>query len=275
MPYPQIINLLNSTAWAILPEKMKVIMDFLSIRLANQTTVPIKAASPRQYSSPNKKVVVMGMVGTISQRVDMMTEYSGGVSTDSFGKVFDDAVSDPAVKSIIIDVDSPGGSVYGLEGLTTKIRNARSQKRIIAVANSLMASAAYYIGSAATKIIATPGAQVGSIGTIVVHVDQSKAMEDAGLKYTFITAGKYKALGNDSEPLSEEALKYYQGMVDQYYDMFISAVSSGRGISKQKVKEDYGSGKLLSAKDALKVGMIDQIRTFEEVVNAEYRRYQR
>jgi signal peptide peptidase SppA len=191
------------------------------------------------------------------------------------GRQIDQLANDPSVKSIILDVDSPGGSVFGLEELTQKIRSAASNKRIIAVSNSMMASAAYYTGSAATKTYAAPGSQVGSIGTIAVHIDQSEALEAAGLKYTFITAGKYKALGNAASPLDETSKAYYQDQVDQYYDMFLNAVAKNRGVSKSVVKSDYGQGKVLSAKDALKVGMIDGIRTLEDVIDMELRRYKR
>ena len=277
--FKQIINAMNSSVWAIQPEKMEIIMKFLSIRLTGQkisdeTISAVTQSQPEMFSQ--KKTVVLPIFGTITQHADMMSEYSGGTSTDKLGAMFDNAMSNPSIKSIILNIDSPGGSVYGLEELTTKIRNARGKgKRIIAVANSLMASAAYYIGSAADKIVASPGAQVGSIGTIAVHIDQSKAIEEAGYKYTFFTAGKYKALGNNTEPLSEDAVDYYQTMVDRYYDMFVSAVAQNRGISKQDVKSNYGQGKVLIAQDAVKVGMVDQIRTLEEVIKQEERRYSR
>jgi signal peptide peptidase SppA len=197
------------------------------------------------------------------------------VSTDSIGSQIDQLANDPSVRSIILDVNSPGGSVYGLEELTSKIRSAASKKRVVSVANSMMASAAYYTASAATKTFAAPGSQVGSIGTIAVHVDESAALEAEGVKYTFITAGKYKALGNNAEPLTPDAQAYYQDQVDQYYDMFLGAVAKNRGVAKSLVKSDYGQGKVLSAKDALKVGMIDGIRTLEDVIGMELRRYQR
>ena len=273
--YPQIINELNSIVWAITPEKMEMIMSVLSPRLTGGDIPEFEAAIRRDSRRVEGKVVVLPMVGTMTQRASMFTETSGMLSTDSLGKVIESLANDPSVKSIILDIDSPGGSMFGLEEMTQKIRAAAGQKRVIAVANSMMASAAYYTGSAASKVYAAPGALVGSIGVIMTHVDHSAALDSEGVKYTFVTAGKHKALGNSTEPMGDEALAYMQGLVDQGYESFIAAVATNRKVSKTKVKEQYGQGKVLTAKDALSVGMIDGIRTLDQVIDMELRRKQR
>lgn len=273
--YPQIMNEINSLAWAIMPEKMEIMMKVLASRMDGGPHVDYEAAERQQSRSVGSKVVVLPIDGTMTQRASLMTQHSGMISTDTVGKQIDQLANDPSVRSIILDVNSPGGSVYGLEELTSKIRSASAKKRVISVSNSMMASAAYYTASAATKTFAAPGSQVGSIGTIAVHVDESAALEAEGVKYTFITAGKYKALGNSAEPLNPDAQAYYQEQVDQYYEMFVSAVAQNRRTSKSKVKEQYGQGKVLSARDALAVGMIDGIRTLEEVIDIELRKNKR
>jgi signal peptide peptidase SppA len=272
--YDQIINAFNSMAWAIQPEKFELIMQVMSYRLAGGPAPEIEAVARRKPRQEGK-VVVLPMVGTMTQRADIMTEHSGMLSTDTFGRMIEGFANDPSVKSIILDIDSPGGSLFGLQELTGKIREASSKKRVVAVANSLMASAAYWTGSAATKVYGAPGSLVGSIGVISTHIDHSVALEQEGIKYTFVTAGKYKALGNSTEPISEETLAYMQGLVDQGYDQFLGAVSKNRGVSKSTVKSDYGQGKVLTAKDALKAGMIDGIRTLDEVIGMEIRRQRR
>ena len=273
--YAQIISELNSLTWAIMPEKMETIMQMLSLRLAGGDVPEFEAVARRETRRAEGKVVVLPMVGTMTQRASMMTEHSGMLSTDTFGKVIDQLADDPSVKSIILDIDSPGGSMFGIEELTQKIRAAGNKKRVVAVANSLMASAAYYTGSAASKVYAAPGALIGSVGVIMTHVDHSEALSAEGVKYTFVTAGKYKAAGNTTEPLSEDSRAYMQGLVDQGYDMFLSAVAQNRRVSRSKVKEHYGQGKVLTDKDALSVGMIDSIRTLDEVISMELRRKQR
>ena len=274
--YDQIINAFNNQVWAIMPDHMEMIMRWLGPRLAGGPIPELEAAVPRpQRRTEGGKVVVLPMVGTMMQRANMMTEHSGMMSTDSVGKMIDQLANDPSVKSIVLDIDSPGGSMFGVEELTQKIREASSKKRVVAVANSLMASAAYYTGSAATKVFAAPGSLVGSIGVIMTHVDHSEALAAEGVKYTFVTAGKYKALGNAAEPIGEDALAYMQGLVDDGYNQFLSAVAQNRNVSKATVKSDYGQGKVLTPKDALSAGMIDGIRTLDQVVDMELRRQRR
>lgn len=259
----------------ILPEKMDVLLAFLEARI-NSRDFPydvVNVPSPEsraatKFKNVNGDIAIMELTGTIAQRMGIMEAASGGTSTEAFGIKFDELANDPKIKAIVMDVDSPGGSAFGLEELSTKIRQARKPGRpIIAIANSLMASAAYYIASAADEIVATPGGQVGSIGTILVHTDISKTNEMIGIKKTIIKAPLNKGESNPFEPLSEGDAVALQNTVDQYYDMFVSAVATNRSISKATVKTDFGQGRLLTTRDALAAGMIDRIGTLESVVS--------
>lgn len=276
--YPMLINAINSSVWAIMPEKMEVIMSFLSHRLKNIPVMSqdvhheIDAAAQRSTANISGSIAILPIVGTVTQRMDLMSALSGGTSTNMVGKEFDRLVNDSDIAAIILEVDSPGGSVYGLEELSTKIRNARGKKPIVAIANSLMASAAYYIGSAADEIVVTPGGEVGSIGTIAIHLDTSAADEKDGLKYTIVKAGDFKAIGNSYEPLDDVAKEYLQQMVDQYYSMFISAVSANRGISEDDVKKNYGQGKVFVANEAVKQGLADRVETLDQTIARVSRR---
>lgn len=268
--YPMLINAINSSVWAIMPEKLDVIMSFLSQRLTNNSFTEQEIRSNiEQETSVSKagSIAVLPILGTITQRMDMMSCLSGGTSTNQVGKAFDQLVNDADISAIILEIDSPGGSVFGLEELSNKIRGARGKKPIIAVANSLMASAAYYIGSAADEIVATPGSEIGSIGTICVHLDTSKSDEQEGFKYSLIAAGDFKGLGNRYEPLNEDALGYLQDRVDEYYGMFVSAVAKNRGISKGDVRNNYGQGKVFVSGEAMKKGLVDRIETLEQTIS--------
>jgi signal peptide peptidase SppA len=267
--YPMLINALNSSVWAIMPDKLDIIMSFLSRRLVSDFVPEHDVKDAEQGQSIVNKagsIAVLPIIGTMMQRMDWISAMSGGTSTDSIGKAFDKLVNDADISAIILEIDSPGGSVYGLEELSNKIRSARGKKPIVAVANSLMASAAYYVGSAADEISVTPGGEVGSIGTIAVHLDTSKADETEGFKYTLIKAGEFKGLGNSYEPLNKDGQGYIQGMVDQYYDMFVSAVAKNRGIGKEDVRKNYGQGKVFIASDAVKQGLADRVETLEQTI---------
>ena len=269
--YTKIINAVYGSAWAIQPEKLEAILDFLRYKaddgiLSEEEIEKVMATRSVRSSRVSGQVAVIPLVGTISQRIGMMAESSGGISTERFARNFDEAMANKSVGAIVIDTDSPGGSVYGVSELSNHIYSARGTKPIVAVSNSLMASAAYWIGSAADEIVVTPGGEVGSIGVLSVHTDISKAEEEMGIKYTIVKAGKYKAEGNPHEPLSDEALTEYQSRVDEYYDMFVGDVARNRGTSKNKVLNDFGQGRVVGASQAVAAGMVDRVATLDKVI---------
>jgi len=268
--YSQIVSGITNTAWAIMPAKMDEIMCLVENRIAGIDAGDFQAGSKRTRSQ-FAKTAILPLYGVMSQKMNMMTQFSGGTSTEIFGNWFDDAMADDSVGRVVIDVDSPGGSVYGIAELSRKIFRARGTKPVIAVANSLMASAAYWVASAADEIHVTPGGEVGSVGVIAVHVDKSEANKQDGYKVSYITAGKYKAEGNSDEPLSEEAQGYMQKRVDEYYSMFVSDVARNRGLSTDAVIASFGQGRVVGADEAIKNKMANKKSTFEFVLKSSTR----
>lgn len=155
--------------------------------------------------------------------------------------------------------------MYGVQELSDKIYYNRGKKPIIGVANSEAFSAGYWLPSAFDKLYVTPSGQVGSVGVIATHADESAAIEKDGVKYTFVTAGKYKAEGNSTEPLSEEAHGRLQQIVDTYYATFVGHVARNRGVTPKQVEESYGQGRTFTAGEALARGMVDGIKTLDQV----------
>ena len=226
----------------------------------------IQAAAPRAARSATGSIAVLGLYGPIMQRAGMMDMCTGGTSTQAFTQSLRSAMTDDTVSQILIDIDSPGGSVFGVAELAAEIRAARGTKPIIGVANSMAASAAYWIGSACSEFYCTPSGQVGSIGVIAAHEDVSKALEAEGVNVTLITAGKYKAEGSPYGPLDEEALRSIQSDIDGYYADFTSAVAKGRGVSVDAVRSDMGQGRMLRGDAAMSAKMIDGVMNFDDVV---------
>lgn len=216
-------------------------------------------------------IAVLPLYGVVTQRGNMADDISGpgSCSTQQFTQSLRAALADPSVGQILIDIDSPGGSVYGVPELADEIFNARGQKPIIGVANSLAASAAYWIGSACSELYCTPGGEVGSIGVYTAHTDMSQALAEDGVTVSLISAGKYKTEGNPYQPLDEEARAAIQASVDGYYAMFTKAVSRGRGagVSIAQVRDGMGQGRCLMATDALAANMVDGVMTFDDVVS--------
>jgi signal peptide peptidase SppA len=151
--------------------------------------------------------------------------------------------------------------------LAEEIRSARGKKPIIAVSNASMASAAYWIGSAASELVVTPSGQVGSIGVFSIHEDHSKQLAEEGVAVTLIRAGKYKTEGNPFEPLSDEARAAVQGEVDRYYSLFTRDVAKGRRVDVEAVRNGFGQGRMVNAQDALKLGMVDRVATLDDVLS--------
>lgn len=177
-----------------------------------------------------------------------------------------EALADVAVGAIVLDIDSPGGSVYGIEELAAEVRAAKAQKPIVAIANPLAASAAYYLASAASDVVVTPSGEVGSVGVYSLHLDWSRALDQEGVTPTFIFAGEHKVEGNPYEPLTDDARQALQAGVDRYYDMFVRAVAKGRGVSVADVRVSFGQGRVVGPKEAIAARMVDAIGTLDDAI---------
>jgi HK97 family phage major capsid protein len=262
-----------NTPWALMPEKLEAIVDVLAVRAqepplsADDLQARIGAAKrDRPGTEFRGNVAVIPLFGTIMPRANMMTEMSGATSVAQWIQDVRAAVANPDIGAVVLDVDSPGGAVSGVMEAADALNALRGQKPIVAVANGLMASAAYWLASQADSIAASPSSEVGSIGVYTVHRDLSRAMENEGVRHTVVRAGKYKAEALPFAPLTPEAHEAMQSKVDEAYDAFLGAVARGRGVSVDAVRAGYGEGRVLSAAKALAAGMIDRVATLDEVV---------
>ena len=282
--YSQVISYIREQPWAIKASYLAVMRDIIHYRNAGGDLTPeetqarigpsdrfiqeLQAQQDRAQSQGAGIVAVIPIFGLIAHHAYMVEDISGprGTATERVSERIRNALDDPNVEKIVLNIHSPGGSVYGVEELAAEIRSARGKKPIIAVANAMAASAAYYIASAASEIVVTPSGEVGSIGVFSAHQDLSEALKMEGVKITLIAAGKYKTETNPFEPLSDEAREYEQSMVDKYYGLFVNAVAKGRGVPAATVRRDFGQGRMVTAKDAVAAGMADRIGTLDETL---------
>lgn len=169
-------------------------------------------------------------------------------------------IKNKEVKEIILDMDSPGGSVLGVAALAEYIYKARSTKPIIAYVNSMAASAAYWLAAACSKIVlASETTVVGSIGVVYVHVDSSQMHEKMGYKITEIVAGKYKRVASENAPLTEEGRKSLQETIDYFYNVFLISVAKYRGKTVENILE-VAEGKDFIGTQAIQNGLADEIK---------------
>lgn len=224
---------------------------------------PMQASAARSTGSNRGTVAVVPVYGPMMQHGSVWDEFFGLASMDAIAARLAGAVADPGVQSIVLDVSSPGGEVYGSTELAGAVRAAAAAKPVVAVANSLAASAAYWAISGASEIMVSPSAEIGSIGVYAVHEDWSAALDQEGIKVTLVSDGEGKTDGNPYEPLSEEALADLQASVTRMYGMFVADVAKGRGVSAATVKGKWGAH-LYGAKESVEMGMADKVGTLAD-----------
>jgi signal peptide peptidase SppA len=269
-----------TTPWALMPERLQAMAGVLSRWSAGEPPTDeamFQIQSERVLRDTRKQmaaanagsgIAVLPLYGVVTQRGNMVDDISGpgSTSTQQFTSALRQVLADDTVGQILIDIDSPGGSVYGVAELASLIVKARAQKPVVAVVNSLAASAAYWIGCSASDFYVTAGGEVGSIGVWQAHFDYSKALEEEGVKTTLVSAGKFKVEGNPYVPLDPEAQAFMQSRVDDYYNAFIQAVAVGRGVTVDDVRSGMGEGRVLGADAALAQRMVDGIASFDDVL---------
>jgi capsid assembly protease len=272
-----VLAFLRSHPWAMLPEAFETMLSILAGQ-AIATPDVLRAAFGGQPDADDDndgekpypvmvRTAVIPVFGVIGHRMNMMSRMSGGTSTQQIARDVTTASLDPDVDSIVLDINSPGGGVYGLREAHGAIRRAREEKRIIAHINGLGASAAYWLASGAHEIAITPSGEAGSIGIFGVHEDWSQHFADRGIKPTVFRAGAHKNDDNPYEALTDSARKALQARVDEYYGYFVADVAEGRQTTAAKVRAGYGEGWVLTAPAALEAGMVDRMVEFDEVLD--------
>lgn len=274
-----ILSAFASQVWALEPKYLETMSAVLQRWAAGVPATPevmadveaaqaARAARKQAAANVGGGIAVLSLYGLITQRAAMVDEISGsgGTSTQKFSQSFREAMGDDTIGGIIIDIDSPGGSVFGVQDLYDEIMAARGIKPVYGFVNSLCASAAFWIGSACTQLYATKGSQAGSLGVYTCHENFAEAMKMAGISVEFISAGKYKVEGASNGPLTDEGRAFTQSQINAYYSAFASSVAKGRGTPIGQARDGMGEGRCLLAEDALAAGMIDGIDTFDGVV---------
>jgi len=255
--------------WALEPEMLAVVVAILSRRLAGDDTHPDVMALAQQKRHEQvvpKGIGVIPMYGVMAPKMNMFSEISGGTTYQQSTALLREAVNTKDISAIVLDWDSPGGNVQGADEFAHEVMKARAIKPVISQVNYRMCSAAYWIGACATEIVAAPSGVVGAIGVYSIHDDLSKALADKGVKRTYISKGKYKVDGNETEPLTDETKTRWLAELEVPYTKFINAVAHGRGVSASAVRAGFGEGRAVQADDALALGMVDRIATFDDTL---------
>lgn len=264
---PHLAARVFNTPLLISRAKLEVILAVIGTRVGlPETGASVPVPPPRTASSTTGApgIAVIPIHGTLVRRTGGMDALSGLTSYDALGASLDAALADASVHGILLDVDSPGGEAAGVFDLADRISSARNTKPIWAVVNDEGFSAAYALASAASRVILTRTAGVGSIGVIALHVDQSQKDAQDGYRYTAITAGAHK---NDFSPhteLGESARALIQAEVNRLHALFVATVARHRGLTSEAVAAT--EARLFFGEDALQARLADQIGTFSDAL---------
>src|SRR5215471_5380691 len=268
--YIHIKSKIVDSIWLITPAGLDVILGIVEDRFNNGKRLDLPEQTYGESEMMGAKVIgstgVIQLNGPIFGKANLLTQMSGATSLETFASDFQALVENNNVKSIVIQADTPGGTSDMVEEVANQIYAAREAKPIYAIADTICGSAGLYLCSQADALYASSSGSVGSIGVYTVHEDQSVADAQHGFKYTYVSAGKYKTEGNPHEPLSQEGRAYRQEIVDEIYAEFVDAVARGRDVSSEQVISDYGGGRMLTAKKAFDVGLIDGITTTNDLI---------
>lgn len=263
--------------WALMPDKLAEIQDIYAAHLAGHQidVAAIEARIGRPLANKPAAydvidtVAVLPIEGVLAPKANMMMDISGGMSMQMMMQAYRGALDDPNVKSIILHMDTPGGSVIGTPEFASLIRAGIQRKPTVAYTDGTMASAGVWIGSAAqATYISGPTVMVGSIGVVAMHRDFSGREKLMGVKTTEITAGRFKRINSQYEPQTTEGRADMQAQVDYLYSLFANAVADHLGVSVEQVLTDMADGRVFIGQQAIAAGLADGMSTLSDLIDA-------
>lgn len=275
MRYFHLLSMMATTPWAVERSYLAAAMSILANRafdLAGPVAPISEDARLTQRRTEEARrsggaVAVLPIYGVMAQRMtDMEEACAGGVSVEKVSAQFRALVANEDVSAIVLDWDSPGGSTYGVQEFADEVRAARGVKPIISQVNSLMASAAYWVGSAADEIVVTPGGRAGSIGVYSIHEDISEMLKMQGISTTVVKEGEHKIAAHPFGPLSDDGRAQLETLVRESATAFRGAVADNRQVTRKAVIEQFGDGKVFGAAELVKRGMADRVGTLGDTL---------
>lgn len=196
---------------------------------------------------------VEGIIADSKQFVDQLKDYGNRTS----------------VKAVVVRINSPGGGVAASQEIYEAIKKFRSEsrKKVVVSMASVAASGGYYIACAADKIFANPGTITGSIGVIAEWYNYGDLLRWAKMQSVVIKSGTFKDAGSPTRPLTEEERAYFQSLISNMYDQFVSTVASGRKMPEAQVRK-LADGRVYSGQVAKADGLVDELGTYQDAIAA-------
>lgn len=259
-------NIATSRPWLIQAEALETILA-IADRMGDPEALQTKLGRPLDNARTVRMVdgvAVVPVSGPIFRYANIFTEISGATSTQVLATDIRAALDNPYVSGIVLDINSPGGEATGINELANLIHSARGRKPVVAYAGGMMASAAYWLGSAASEVVADATAIVGSIGVVMSYLDTTERDKKSDVRRVEIVSSS--SPDKRLDPASDEGRAKVQSMVDALAEVFINSVAKFRGTTAEKVKSDFGRGGVLVGAQAKAAGMVNRIASLEAVI---------
>lgn len=220
----------------------------------------------RGYMLNDAGIAVVPVIGPLVARHDWLSALFGATSYGELGDAIESAFADPSARAVLLELDSPGGEVGGLFDLVEQLSTTRKEsgKPLWAAASESALSAAYAIASAADRLYITRTGEIGSVGVVAVHIDESAADAMAGLKWTLIHAGTHKVDGNPHQPLSAAAAADIQADVDALQAELVSLVARNRDLAPDAVRATEAA--VFRGARGVEIGFADRVGTMAQAL---------
>jgi hypothetical protein len=227
-----------------------------------------KEEPPPYLLSMQGSIAVIDIKGAMTNATSWWDRYDKVSTYPAIREALVYAAQSPSVKGILLDIESGGGAVAGMFDTANMIRHINDNVKPVVAFGETMFSAAYCLGCAAGQVFSSKSSGVGSIGIIATHMDYSKMYADMGINVTVMRSGKYKALVNRFEPLTDASREQFQDGMDANYDVFIEHVASMRDTTKQTADNKMAQGREFYGQAAQEAGLVDAITSFDQVLAA-------
>lgn len=261
-------DIIGGSRWLMEPRAFRAMVKRAESATPEAIQAAIQAYGGDRPPSLNMlgDVAVINMCGPITYKRSWFSMFFGGATIEDMQTQFRMALRDDAVRSIAFRVDSPGGEVTMVPEFADELFAARGQKPVIAIADTMICSAALWATAQMDATYVSASSCMGSVGCYLEHESIAGMLEKLGVEVTLIAYGKHKTDGNNYEPLSDEVkASLLQDVTDVGLE-FDGAMARGRGVSRKVVTDSFGQGKVFRGKKIITAGLADKMGTFAQVI---------
>jgi len=264
----RVLSRIKSEPWAITREAMDTILEIAARENETPQAVAAKMGRPLENTYDveyRDGIAILSVTGPLFRYASLFTAISGATSYDLLARDFNKALNDPSVESILLNIDSPGGEASGVSEFADMIYNARGKKPVVAYVGGAGASAAYWLASAADRVIVDETAMLGSIGVVLGIEDSRERDTKNGIKRMEIVSAQspFKRV----DPATEEGQSRLQARVDALAEVFVAKVARNRGRDVETVLKEFGQGDVFVGQAAVNAGLADRVGSYEGVIS--------